>query len=88
MRNYFITVRNEHTAFRVDPNATLVRVLPETVHVRSYCCKEPDVSRVPPAYIYQVSVEFRREAEKADGVIKCRANEPKEYKKTLYSRVC
>lgn len=88
MRTYYITVRSFEAAIAVDPIAQWIRTLPATVHVNSYCCREATVSPIPEAYIYSVSVKCRREAEHAPGVIKCRAKEPEQYKKTLYSRVC
>lgn len=88
MRSYFVTVRNASAALAIDPKAVLVRTLPATRHVRGYCCREAEHSPVPPAYIYKVQVTCRRKAEHATGVIKCRAKEPAQYKKVLYSQVC
>lgn len=88
MRSYFITVRSHETAKKVDPNAVLIRTLPATTHHLAFCCKPGITTKVSEAFVYRVQVECRRQAEHAVGVIKCRANEPKQYKTFLFSRAC
>lgn len=88
MKTYFITVRDEQVAKAIDPNAKLIRTLPATELWLMYCCRPGESHPVPPALIYQVEVNFRREAEDPKGVIRCRAKEPASYKKHLSTWIC
>ena len=88
MRSYFVTVRAFEDAIDIDPLAKYVRTLPATVHVSGYCCRESESHPVPEAYIYQVQVKSRRDAETAKGVIKCRAKEPEKYRTSMFTWVC
>ena len=88
MRTYFITVRSFEDAIAVDQCARWVRTLPATELVRLRCCAPEEKFPIPEAYIYKVEVPRRADAEKARGVIRCRAQEPARYKTVLFDRVC
>lgn len=89
MRKYFITVRDKDVAKKVDPDAVYIETLPRTDLVYSYCCRSAHVvGEVPEAYIFLVSVEKRKDAEKASGVVRCRAKEPERYKTQLTRVIC
>ena len=88
MRTYYITVRTFEAAIDVDPLAKYVRTLPATTFQYLYCCQPPSSHPVREAYIYQVSVRRRADAEKAPGVIRCRAKEPEKYKTSFSEWVC
>lgn len=89
LRTYYVTVRNPTVALNIDPEAVHIRTLPATKLFRTYCCRPADVAgEVPVAYVYKVRVKYRKEAEKAKGVIRCRAKEPEHYKTVLCRQVC
>jgi len=89
MRSYFVTVRSHEVAKSIDPGAELVRTLPPGKVYRTYCCRpSEEVGGLPEAYIYKVRVNYRRDAEKAPGVVRCRAKEPKRYRTVVLIECC
>lgn len=89
MRQYFIIVRDSAVALGIDPNAELIRKLDSIPVVDSYCCRPAAIrDTLPPAFVYRVSVRYRKEAEKVPGVVRCRAKERSRYRSAIVIENC
>lgn len=89
MRSYYIIVRDPAVALGIDSNAELIRKLDPIPVIDSYCCREAiERDILPQAFVYRVSVRYRKEAAKVPGVVRCRAKERARYPSAIIIRNC
>lgn len=88
MRTYYVTVASHEAAIAINPFAEHLATLPACLCYGHRCCGTPFIGAVPERYVYRVVVLRRRDAERAPGVIRCRATEARSYKTSVHYTIC